>query len=86
MKKIHITMNEMLLDEVDKCAAESYISRSGMISIACAQYIQTRRMGKALARSARALERIAESGQISEKDQEELLEFSKQCQYYKDLF
>lgn len=84
--KIHISMNDALLDEVDKAAQENYISRSGMISIACAQYIQTRTMSKGLARAGEALERIAESGQISETDKKELLEFSRQCQLYKDLY
>lgn len=83
--KIHISMNDALLEEVDRVAKENYLSRSGIISMACAQYIQSRAMATALSTAADALKRIADSGQMSAEDVAELEAFSKQAQFYKNM-
>lgn len=37
--KINITVDEDLLERIDQYAKENYISRSGLITLACTNYI-----------------------------------------------
>lgn len=39
-KKIHITIDDKLLEAIDKCSEELCVSRSAIISISCVTYIR----------------------------------------------
>lgn len=82
MAKINITMNDGLLAELDALAKKNYSSRSGMISIALANYIQQQRISDGLISVSAALQRIAETGVMSDKDKEDLEAFTKFIDLY----
>lgn len=82
MAKINITMNDGLLSELDALAKKNYSTRSGMISIALANYIQQQRISDGLISVAAALQRIADTGVLTDKDREDLETFTKFIELY----
>ena len=70
MAKINITMNDDLLEKVDTCADDLYTSRSGLITIACANYIHSLEMQELIKTMAVAVQKIADQGTVDEETQE----------------
>lgn len=82
MAKINISINNALLEEMEALAKQNYTSRSGIISMACANYVQQHRLTDSFVNSAKALQRIAETGVMSDADKQELETFVKIAQLY----
>lgn len=81
--KINITMNDELLERVDKYAKENYTTRSGLISLACVQYLNQQEATNAIQLMAAAMQRIAASGKIDEETQQLLDDFMRIAQMLK---
>lgn len=75
--KINITMNDELLERVDQYAKENYTTRSGLISLACVQYLNQQEAINAVRLMSNALQRIAATGTIDEDAQQKLNEFAQ---------
>lgn len=82
MAKINISMNDALLAEMESLAKQNYTTRSGIISMACANYVQQQRMSEGIVTAAKAMQRIAETGVMSDTDKAELESFAKIAELY----
>lgn len=72
MAKINITMDDALLSRADTFADNNYTSRSGLISLALRQYLDSQDLMQAVKNMSVAMQVIAEKGEISAEQQKEL--------------
>lgn len=77
--KIQITIDEDLMKRVDEYADSNYMSRSGFITLALTQYLNSNEMVGAITRMGLAMERIADKGEIDEQSQKELADIQSIC-------
>lgn len=75
MAKVQISMDNELLAKIDKFASSNYMSRSGFISLATSQYLQSAETFKAIKDLSACMRRIADNGNIDEQSKKELEEF-----------
>jgi metal-responsive CopG/Arc/MetJ family transcriptional regulator len=75
--KVNITLDDELLERVDEYADKTYISRSGLISLAVTQYLNTNEMILAVKDMAVSMRKIADMGKVDEKTMEELKDFER---------
>lgn len=80
--KVQITLDDELMKRVDAYADENYMSRSGLLSIAVTQYLNTKEMIGAITRMGVAMEKIADKGEIDEQTQKELEDFQRMCAFF----
>lgn len=77
MKKVQISVDENLLNQIDNAAEENYMSRSGFISFACAQYLQGRQVQRSIVEMTVLLRTIADRGTLDEETKKKLQEFEE---------
>lgn len=75
--KINITMNDELLERLDKHAKEQFTSRSGLISFACTQYLNQLEMMNLVRSMSNAMQRIADTGTIDEDARQQIEDFER---------
>lgn len=75
MAKINISIDDNLLSRVNEFADSNYISRSGLISLALSQYLDAQDVASAIKRMSRAMQVIAEKGEVDEHTLAELENF-----------
>ena len=76
-EKIGISMNSDLLSRIDAYAEDNYISRSGLISMACNQYLNAMELQSCLNRLTLAVERVAENTAIDEQSKRDIEDFER---------
>lgn len=59
MAKLQISINDELLEKIDKCCSDNYMTRSGLISLACVQYVNQTEIVNALKGMENSLKKIA---------------------------
>lgn len=79
--KINVSLDDDLLRRVDSYADENYLSRSGLISIALAQYLSADDLKKAIKDLSISMNAIARSGSVSDDDRRKLEEIVTVCKY-----
>lgn len=77
--KVNITLNDDLMKRIDNYADENYMSRSGLISLACAQYLNQVEVLTLVKDMSLAMRKIADSGKIDSESMQKLEEFEKMC-------
>lgn len=75
--KVQITCDDELMKRVDAFADENYMSRSGLFSLAVAQYINAQEVTKAIKEMAVAMKKIADTGKVDHETMEELEDFQR---------
>lgn len=75
--KINISIDDELLKRIDTQADESYMSRSGLISYACAQYINQVELMRAIKDLSITMRKIADTGEIDEDVKAQLEDFER---------
>lgn len=75
MAKVQISIDNDLLARIDKYANSNYMSRSGFISLATSQYLQSADTVKAIKELTACMRRIADNGNIDAQSKKELEEF-----------
>lgn len=73
--KLSISMADELVSGLDAYAEENYLSRSGVISMACKQFIQAQEVSKALVEMSVQMRRIADSKEMDEESKNALEHF-----------
>ena len=68
-------MDDELSARVEDYADRHYMTRSGVVTMACTQLLLTEDIQRSIKTVAMAMKRIAESNKIDEKSKEELREF-----------
>lgn len=77
MAKVNITLDDELLQRVDKYADENYMSRSGLISFAVTQFLNQADVITAINCMSLAFQKIADTGKIDHETMEELEDFQR---------
>lgn len=75
--KVGITLDDELLKRIDTYADSMYMSRSGFLSVAATQYLNTLELQDALKSLSKAMNRIADSGKFDHESLEQLEEVKR---------
>ena len=76
-EKFGISMKSDLLKRIDTYAEDNYLSRSGFISLACTQYLNSVEMQSCLNRLTIAIERVAQNNVIDEQSKRDFEDFER---------
>ena len=79
MAKINISIDDNLLERIDKFAEENYMSRSGLFSMATAQYLNSNEVILFVKDMSLAMRKIADSGEIDDVTMAKLEDFERVC-------
>lgn len=77
MAKVQISIDDELLQRVDKQADSLYMSRSGFITSACAQVLNSTEMMVAIKDVSLAMRKIADTNQIDDESKKQLEDFER---------
>lgn len=79
MAKVMISVDDNLLERIDSVADSNYMSRSGLISIACSQFINSAEAINAIRNISVCVQKIADNGTIDHDTIEQLEDFERVC-------
>lgn len=79
--KINISINDELLERIDKYADANYMSRSGCISLGMASYLNSNEAIVLMRNLGLAMQKIADTGVVDDDTMKEMEELSQACQY-----
>jgi len=75
--KVNVTLDDELMQRVDSYADENYMSRSGLISLACTQFLNSQDVTRAIKDMALAMRKIADNGEIDAESKQQLEDFER---------
>lgn len=75
--KLQLTVDKDLTDRMDAYAKDNHISRSGLVSIALAQFLNAFEMRQVIYNLGLALRKIADDGKIDSDSLEKLKDFER---------
>lgn len=75
--KVNITLDDDLMARIDRYADDNYMSRSGLISLACTQFLNQYDIVNAWKDVAVAMRKIADTGKLDHETMEELEDFER---------
>lgn len=70
--KVNFSIDDDLMRRVDAYADENYMSRSGFVTFACAQYLNQMEAFKAIKEMSILMKKIADSGKVTPETMEQL--------------
>ena len=77
MAKINISLDDNLLERMDMYAEDNYMSRSGLVSISVAQYLNANEVMTLVKDMSLAMRKIADSGTIDSETEQKLEDFER---------
>lgn len=77
MAKVNISINDDLLSRLDNFADENYTSRSGLITTALTEYLNSREMILLVKNLSLAIGKIAESGEVDNETLKMMEDFER---------
>lgn len=77
--KVNISMDDELVNRIDNYADLSYTTRSGLITTAVTQYLNSKEMVLAIKDMGQAMKKIADKGEIDKDTQQQLEDFERLC-------
>jgi metal-responsive CopG/Arc/MetJ family transcriptional regulator len=75
MAKFQVSMDDELETRLEEYADRHFMTRSGVVTLACNQLLLTEDVQRSIKTIALAMRRIADSNKIDDKSKEELREF-----------
>jgi metal-responsive CopG/Arc/MetJ family transcriptional regulator len=75
--KVQISLDDELLARVDSSADKNYMSRSGLISQACIQYLVASEVQLAIKDMAISMRKIADTGHLDDETRIKLQDFER---------
>lgn len=75
--KVNITLDDELMKRLDDYADRNYMSRSGLVSLAVTQYLNTNEMILAVKDMSLCMRKIADTGIIDHETMEQLEDFER---------
>lgn len=75
--KVNVTLDDELLSRIDSYADKNYMSRSGLISLACTQFLVQAEAQLAIKEMAVAMRKIADTGKIDDVARSQLEDFER---------
>lgn len=77
MAKVQITLDDKLLERIDAFADENYMSRSGLISMMSAQYLNSADVTRSIRDLSLAVQKIADTGSVDHETLEQIEDFQR---------
>lgn len=77
--KVQISLDDKLMERVDNYADNNYMSRSGLISLACTQFLNQSDAILVIKDMAISMRKIADTGTIDADTLRELEDFERVC-------
>ena len=77
MVKVQISVDEKLLERIDTYADNNYMSRSGLITFACNQFLNSAEVIMLVKDMSLAMRKIADTGSIDHETIEQLEDFER---------
>ena len=75
--KVQVSLDDDLMQRIDACADRNYMSRSGLISLACTQYLQQADMIDAIVRISYSCQKVADTGVVDDETMQKLDDFQR---------
>lgn len=75
--KVQISLDDKLMERADTYADLNYLSRSGLISLALTNYLNTNDVVQAIQNMSLAMKKIADTGNIDSETMEQLEDFER---------
>lgn len=75
--KVQITLDDALVSRLDEYAEDNYLSRSGCISLALTQYLNSADVTKAIKDLAISMRKIADTGKVTAEQMEQLKDMER---------
>lgn len=75
MAKVQISIDDGLLNRLEAYASKNYLSRSGIITLACTQFLNTYETTQAIRDISVSLRRIADTGVVDDETMKEIRQF-----------
>lgn len=75
--KLQISLDDKLVDRIDRYAEDNYMSRSGLISFATSQYLNQNELMGLIKDMSLAMHKIAESGSLDDNSIKQLDDFER---------
>ena len=70
--KMQISLDDKLVERIDSYADENYMSRSGLISLACTQYLNSADVVRVVKEMGIAINKIADMGGLDDDTQKQI--------------
>lgn len=80
MAKVQISVDDELLKRIDNYSDRNYLSRSGLITLACSQYLNQAEVVTAVKDMALCMRKIADAGTVDAETQKQLEDFERLAQ------
>lgn len=77
--KINVSLDDELLKRIDNYADSNYMSRSGLISFACVQFLNQAEVMMLVKDMGLAMRKIADTGVLDHETIEQLEDFERIC-------
>ncbi len=77
--KVQISMDDKLVERLDRYAEENYMSRSGLLSLAASQYLNANEVILLVKDMSLAMRKIADSGEVDAETTQKLEDFERIC-------
>lgn len=75
--KVNVSLDDDLMKRIDDFADRNYMSRSGLLSLAATQFLNTNEMVLAINDMAVSMRKIADSGTLDHETIEQLEDFER---------
>lgn len=75
--KVNVTLDDDLMKRVDDFADRNYMSRSGLVSLALTQYLNSNEMALAVKDMSLCMRKIADNGNVDHETMEQLEDFER---------
>lgn len=80
--KVTISLNDDLVKRIDKNASENYLTRSGLISVACASYLNSFDLVSSFNDLTVSIRKIADTGIVDDDVLKSLEDFERLSKIY----
>ena len=77
MAKVQISIDDELLERIDRIADSNYMTRSGLISLSCTQYVNSQDVILAIRDMSLAMRKIADTGVVDDETMQQLEDFER---------
>ena len=82
MAKVQISIDDELLERIDRIADSNYMTRSGLISLSCTQYVNSQDVILAIRDMRLAMRKIADTGVVDDETMQQLQDFERMSKMF----
>lgn len=80
--KVNITVDDELMKRIDDYASKNYMTRSGLVSLACTRFLNEYEMIHAIKDMAITMRKIADTGDVDFETKKKLEDFERLSKFF----